>query len=462
MDTFLDLCELLDLPRNATVSFSGSDPILPTRFKLAETAAGVLGAIGVAAGEIWKLRGGDDQVVSVDVNHVAAALNSFRYHRIVDRMDPAERFSAAAQTGTTAIYATKDGRFFHTHGSFDAPGMCAELGVVDPTPEKMAAAVGQWNGLELEQHLEMLGRCGAMVRSADEWAQHPHGQALAEVPVLEVLRVGDSDPEPFEPAERPLSGLRVLDLTRVLAGPTCARTLAEHGADVLKIGAAHLPTIEAFDLDTCLGKRWANLNLKEDDARATLNKLAAEADVFSEGFRPGVMSRFGFSPEALHELRPGIIAVSINCYGHTGPFAHRPGWEQLGQSVSGMAYEEGSNGADIPRLVPAAACDYTTGYLAALGVLAALLRRAQAGGSYHVRVSLARTGMWYMQQPRVAPSTSLPEEIPTREEMSQFTGESTTYAGVLKHLTPVVQMSNTPTRWACGSPEPGSATAAWL
>lgn len=462
VDTLIDLCELLDLPKSPSVSFAGSDPILPTRFKLAETAAGVLGAIGVAAGEIWKLRGGDDQLISVDVNHVAAVLNSFRYHRIVGGMDPAAHFGAAAQTGSTAIYATKDGRFFHTHGSFDAEGMCAALGVVDPTPEKMAAAVGQWDGLELEEHLEALGRCGAMVRSAVEWAEHPHGQALAEVPVVEILRVGDSDPEPFEPGERPLSGLRVLDLTRVLAGPTCARTLAEHGADVLKIGAAHLPTIEAFDLDTCLGKRWANLNLKDSDARATLRKLVAEADVFSEGFRPGVMSRFGFSAETLHELRPGIVTVSINCYGHAGPFAHRPGWEQLGQSVSGMAYEEGGNGADMPRLVPAAACDYTTGYLAALGVLVALLRRAQTGGSYQVRVSLARTGMWYMQQPRVAASTSLPDEIPSREQMSPFMEGSLTYAGRLKHLAPVVQMSSTPTRWSCGSPEPGSATAAWL
>jgi crotonobetainyl-CoA:carnitine CoA-transferase CaiB-like acyl-CoA transferase len=439
--------------------FNGRDPVLPTRFALAETAAGVLGAIGIAAAEVGKMRGGPPQEVRVDVRHAAAALNSFRYHRIVDGMDPAAMFGAAAQTGTTAIYPTKDGRYFHTHGSFDPAGMCAAIGVQDPTPEKMASAVASWDGLALENRLAELGHCGAMVRSEKEWAAHPHGQALAQVPVVEVLRVGDSDPEPLERAERPLAGIRVLDLTRVLAGPTCARTLAEHGADVLKVGAKHLPTIEHFDLDTGHGKRWAHLNLKETGDRDALRSLVGGADVFSEGYRPGVMRRLGFGAEQLHELRPGIINVSINCYGHDGPFAGKPGWEQLGQSVSGMAFEEG--GADAPRLVPAAACDYTTGYLAALGTLVAILRRAREGGSYRVQVSLARTGMWYMRQARVTPEAELPDDVASRDAVVPFMTESVTHLGTLLHLAPVVDMSKTPPHWALPSPQPGSCEPIW-
>lgn len=462
MRTLTELCDVLNLATDRPVTFTGHDPTLPTRFRLAETAAGVLGAIGIAAAEIWSARGGSEQMLSVDVRHVAAALNSFRYHHIIDGMDPASMFGTAVQTGTTAIYPTGDDRYFHTHGSFDPDGMCADLGVTNPTPEKMAAAVVQWQGLELEAHLEAKGHCGAMIRSAAEWAKHPHGKTLAAMPVVELLQLGESDPEPFQPAERPLSDVRVLDLTRVLAGPTCARTLAEHGADVLKVSAAHLPTIEAFDLDTCLGKRWAYLDLRAHSDRDTLESLVTQADVFSEGFRPGVMSRFGFSGEELHQLRPGIISVSINCYGHAGPFAHRPGWEQLGQSVSGMAFEEGGNGAQAPRLVPAAACDYTTGYLAALGVLAALKRRAEQGGSYQVRVSLARTGMWYMAQPRIEPDARLPVDIPPRQECIEFTEISDSYAGKLRHIKPVVQLSRTPAHWSVGSPAPGSAAPTWL
>ena len=456
-----ELLNAVDLHSDIEVQIAGRDPVLPTRFSLAEAAAGTLAAVGVAAAEIWKRRSaGEIQQVSVAVLHAAAALNSYRYHRIVDGPDPLAGFAARAAAGATAIYPTGDGRFFHTHESFDTDGMCAAIGVTHPTPEKIAAALHGWNALDLEDHLAGLGHCGAMVRSAEEWAGHPHGQTLAQTPVVEILRIGDSDPEPFGVGARPLAGIRVLDLTRVLAGPTCARTLAEHGADVLRIGAEHLPTLAFFDMDTGHGKRWANVNLKQSQGHDRLRSLAAGADVFSEGYRPGAMARLGFSPEALHEIRPGIVYVSINCYGHAGPFANRPGWEQLGQSVSGMAWEEG--GADAPRLVPAAACDYTTGYLAAFGSLVALLRRAEQGGSYHVRVSLARTGMWYMAQPRMAPHLQLPIEIPGRDAVADCTQESITDYGRMLHLAPVVRMSKTPPRWDLPSPQSGSAPLEWI
>ena len=447
----------------SAVRINGSDPVLPTRFALAQTAATVLAAIGGMAALIWQNRGGEPQRIDVDLGHTAAALNSFRFHYIVGGMDPAAQF-AARDTGTTAIYPTRDGRYFHTHGSFAPDAMsAAALGVTEPSPANIAAAVAGRDGLELETELAELGFCGAMVRSADEWAEHPHGKALADSPLVEIIKLGDSPAEPMPPASRPLSGIRVLDLTRVLAGPTCARTMAEHGADVLRISSPNVPTFDFFDMDTGHGKRSAYLDLKDANQHRTLEALLGDADVFSEGYRPGVMERLGFSPEACHERRPGIVCVSINCYGYRGPFANRPGWEQLGQSVSGMAFEEGA--PDAPRLVPAAACDYTTGYLAALGTLAALHRRANEGGSYHVRVSLARTGMWYMAQDRVPAHAALPEPMSlamTRETASPWTVQTATPWGAMAHLAPVVQMSATPPHWQLPSPKTGADSPSWL
>jgi crotonobetainyl-CoA:carnitine CoA-transferase CaiB-like acyl-CoA transferase len=456
---YAKLLDSLDLQSDVSVSINGHDPVLPTRFRLAESAAAVLAAIGTVAAEIWKMRGGEDQTVGIDLPHVAAALNSYRYHRIIDGLDPMTQFASGPRQVTTGIYPTKDGRFFHTHGSFDPTGMCAAIGVKDPTPQSMSEAVANWAADDLEHHLADLGHCGAIVRSRGEWAEHPHGQALADKPVVEILPIGESAAEPFSAATRPLSGIRALDLTRVLAGPTCARTLAEHGADVLRISAEHLPTHAFFDLDTSHGKRWANLNLKETGDLATLRELVRAADVFSEGYRPGVMQRFGLSAEELHSIRPGIIYVTINCYGHSGPFASRPGWEQLGQSVSGMAFEEG--GRQAPRLVPAAACDYTTGYLAALGTLVALKRRAEHGGSYQVRVSLARTGMWYLDQPRVAADVELPKEVLSREQVTPYMTTSQIEEGSMVHLAPAVKMSKTTPHWTLASPSPGSSSPTW-
>lgn len=452
----------LDEADATTIQILGKDPVLPSRFALAETAASVLAAIGGMAAIHWQNRGGEAQQVDVDVRHTAAALNSFRYHRIIGGADPADLF-AARNTGSTGIYETRDGRFFHTHGSFNPDAMVRAIGVTDPTPAKMAKAVSQRDGLELEDEMADRGFCGAMVRSADEWAAHPHGQALAGSPLVEIIKLGDSPVEPMAPVSsaitRPLSGIKVLDLTRVLAGPTCARTLAEHGADVLRISSADVPTFDFFDMDTGHGKRSAYLDLKNTEQQQVLKTLLAGADIFSEGYRPGVMDRLGFGADACHAVRPGIVCVSINCYGYRGPFAHRPGWEQLGQSVSGMAYEEGAPG--VPRLVPAAACDYTTGYLAAFGALVALHRRATEGGSYHVRVSLARTGMWYLAQERVAADVELPGEI-TREIAAPWTVETETPWGRMAHLAPVVQMSKTPPHWEKPSPQTGADRPEWL
>jgi len=435
------------------VEIAGADPVLATRFRIGEAAAGVLGAVGVAVCDLWELRCGRRQRVQIDVQAATASLISF----VLLHMKGVDLRRHVSEHPTTALYPTADGRWVHLHGGFPhlRDGTLRLLDA-DDDAAALAAAVSRWEALELEEALAEGGLCGAMVRSREEWDAHPQAAALADRPVVEVTRIGDGPPLTLAPAGRPLSGIRVLDLTRVLAGPACARTLAEHGADVLRIGSPHLPSIPPFVLDTGHGKLSAHLDLRREDHADQLRALIAEADVFSQGYRSGALEQLGFGVEELVARRPGIVLVSINCYGHEGPWRERRGWEQLAQSVTGIAHEQG--GSDPPRLVPAAATDYTTGYLGALGALIALARRAREGGSYHVRVSLARTGMWLGDLGRTQTDRG-PGLDPAH--LAPYLVETDTPQGRLRHLGPVLRMSETPPRWTRPAVPLGTHPAAW-
>jgi crotonobetainyl-CoA:carnitine CoA-transferase CaiB-like acyl-CoA transferase len=306
----------------------------------------------------------------------------------------------------------------------------------------------------------------ARSRSTEEWSAHPQARAIERFGRVSVEKIGDSPPEPLDApgrhrpgplgAGRPLSGVRVLDLSRLLAGPTHGRTLAEHGADVLLVTSAHLVNIPAFVIDTGHGKRSCCIELDDPNGVATLRGLAAQADVFAQGYRGGSLARRGFGPEDLAAARPGIVAVTINCYGDAGPWRNRPGWEQMAQTASGLAVGQGS--PDHPALVPAAACDYTTGYLAALGSLAALWRRAREGGSYHVRVSLCQTARWLARTTSTAPAGTDRKGF---GDVESYLITSETPFGRLRHLGPVARLSGTPPRWDVPTSPIGSHLPAW-
>ncbi|HJN16229.1 MAG TPA: CoA transferase, partial [Armatimonadota bacterium] len=250
--------------------------------------------------------------------------------------------------------------------------------------------------------------------------------------------------------------VRVLDLTRVLAGPTCARTLAEHGADVLHIASPKLPTFEALEIDTGHGKRQAWADLATVGGREVLRDLVQDSDVFSQGYRAGSLDRRGFGPRDVAKLRPGIVYVSINCFGHTGPWRERPGWEQLAQTVSGIVVGQGTDG--MPETVPAAMNDYTTGYWGAYGAMTALARRAGEGGSWHVTVSLCQTSMWYERLGR----SHSKDEAAVLEDVTAFSTTSETEWGRVTHLRPVVEMSETPTGWDQPTTPLGHDAPRWL
>jgi len=311
------------------------------------------------------------------------------------------------------------------------------LGVGEVLEAAKKAASG-WDGQALEDAIHAAGGCAALVRSLDEWLAHPQSSAVAAQTLLEIERIGDAPPMPLPKGDRPLSGIRVLDLTRVLAGPTCARTLAEHGADVMKITAKHLPDSGDIDFDTGLGKLSAQVDLRESSGVETLRTLAKTTDVFSQSYRPGTLAGRGFSPEDLAKLRPGIVYVSLSAWGPTGPWRDRRGFDSIVQSVSGMARTQG--GAGEPKLLPCSAIDYVSGYLMAFGAMVALARRAKEGGSWRVRVALARVGKWIVDRGRVDPSAAVEPKGETMETKSP--------AGVITHLKPVLQMSETPPFWA--------------
>ena len=253
----------------------------------------------------------------------------------------------------------------------------------------------------------------------------------------------------------PLSGLRVLDLTRVLAGPVSGRTLAEHGADVLHITSPKLPSVPPYVLATNPGKLSAYLDLDAPDDADQLLGLASEADVFVQGYRAGALERRGFGVHDLIRRRPGLIYVSVNCYGPVGPWAGRPGWEQLGQSATGLAIGQG--GPDHPDLMPAQACDYSTGYFTALGTLMALARRAREGGSYHVRASLCQTGMWG----EALGQRCDPADAIGLGDASDLYSHYDSTVGRLSQFTPALGLSETSPHWERPAVPLGTHPAAW-
>ena len=438
----------------------GADPILRTPFRIGEASSAALAATGLAAADLWELRTGRRQQIAMDTRQATASLRSGHYMRLNGSPVSTER------NAVMGFYPAKNGRWSYVHANFPNH-RAAALGVlgVPEDHEEVRRAVAKWDALELEEAIIAAKGAGGMVRSMAEWAKHPQGAAVATLPLMEILKIGDSPSEKLRDGDRPLSGIRVLDLTRVLAGPTCARTLAEHGAEVLKITAAHLPSLGYQEHDTGHGKLSAFLDLREKKDVDILRGLAREADVFSQGYRPGTLADRGFSPEALAKMRPGIVCVSLCAFGHVGPWASRRGFDTVVQSVSGIADRQGKvfpGAAPGPQFYPISAIDYLTGYLMAFGAMVALARRAREGGSWLVRISLAQTGRWLVSRGEVpeAQLKVVPKDF-TAAEIERWSTTSDTPDGKLQHLAPVVRLSETPPRWSRPSVPLGYHEPVW-
>jgi crotonobetainyl-CoA:carnitine CoA-transferase CaiB-like acyl-CoA transferase len=450
----LDALERIALP--------GAEPALPSSFAIGTAAQAGIAASALAAAELWRLRTDRVQRVTVPLRDAAIEFRSERYLRLEGQPppDPWDKIAGAYRCG--------DGRWVRLHTNFlhHRDGVLALLGCAYER-EAVTAALQHWEAEAFEAAASERGLVVAALRTFAEWDAHPQGAAVAAQPVVAIERIGDAPPEPLPPLagpgtsapDRPLAGVRVLDLTRVIAGPVCGRTLAVHGADVLGVTAAHLPSIGV--MDTGRGKRSTHLDLRAPAPRQTLLRLLAEADVLVQGYRPGGLAALGIGPEAAAQVRPGIVYVSLSAYGHSGPWAAKRGFDSLVQTASGFnAAEAAAAGDDQPRPLPAQALDHASGYLLAFGAQAALHRRAMHGGSWLVRVSLARTGQWLRALGRLPGGLAAPD--PGFDAVRDRLEEVDSGFGRLTIVRHAAQLSATPPRWELPAMPLGSHPPVWL
>jgi crotonobetainyl-CoA:carnitine CoA-transferase CaiB-like acyl-CoA transferase len=390
------------------------------------------------------------------MRHAAAEFRSERYLRVDGQPapDPWDKIAG--------LYPCGDGGWVRLHTNFPhhRDGVLALLGC-EYDRAAVAAALQGWKAQDVEDAAAERGLVATMLRSFDEWDAHPQGQAVAALPVFTIERIGAAPAEPLAPAGRPLSGVRVLDLTRIIAGPVGGRTLAAHGADVLLVTSPKLPAIPSLVIDTGRGKRSCQLDLTVGADRGRLKALLAEADVFVQGYRPGGLAQLGFGAEEAAALRPGIVYVSLSAYGHVGPWAGRRGFDSLVQTASGLNVAEAqAAGRRDPLALPAQALDHAAGYLIALGAIAALHRRATEGGSWHVRVSLAQAGHWLRGLGRVADGFAVAD--PDLAAVQDLLGDYQSGFGRLRTVRHAAQLARTPAYWERPAVPLGTDAPGWL
>lgn len=430
----------------------GTDPCLPSSFAVGAAATASIAASGLAASALFRQRTGQRQTVSVDMRHACAEFRSEQYvlldgEAVHHGHDP-----------IAGLYPTQDGWVrLHTNFPHHREGTLRLLGCAG-TPEAVAATLRSWPAIAFEDAAAEAGLAVTALRSFAEWDAHPQGQAVPTLPLISIERIGDAPPEPLPDTARPLGGVRVLDLTRVIAGPVCGRTLAAHGADVLNITGPHLPFYGIEDLNR--GKLLAQLDLRIADGRAALANLMKDSDVFVQGYRPGAIAGHGFTPAETSRLRPGIVHASLSAFGAAGPWAGRRGFDSLVQTTSGFNMAEAEAAGEAkPRPLPMQALDHATGYLLATGIMAALHRRATEGGSWQVQVSLARTGHWLRGLGRITNGFDRPDQ--TRSDVADLMETTQSGFGEMTALRHAALLSATPAHWVRPSVRLGTHRPEW-
>src|ERR1700761_2506774 len=434
-----------DLAALDDVTLTGEEPQLPSSFRVGASAQASIAAAGLAAAQIWKMRSGQSQNVAVDMRHAVVECRSERYLR-VDGKPPGPTWDAIA-----GVYKTGDGRFVRLHTNFrhHRDAVCKVLNC-EAEREKVQTALMQWDAEAFETAAYAAGGVVSMMRSREEWLSTPHGKALAEQPVVTIEKIGEAAPKPWpgfgSQGERPLAGLRVLDLSRVIAGPVAGRTLAVHGADVMLISSPNLPAIPWLTIDTGRGKLMSFADLGTEQGQGALREMLAQADIFSQGYRPRSIAALGFSPEDAARISPGIVYVTLSAYGHSGPWAERRGFDSLVQTSTGFNHAEGqAAGVEGPKELPAQMLDHVSGYLMAFGAMMARARQAREGGSWHVQVSLAQTGRWLWNLGRLADGLKTPDL--KADAVEPFMEDLPSAFGPLHSVKHSAVLSKTPAHW---------------
>ncbi|MGN5378257.1 CoA transferase [Streptomyces lasalocidi] len=427
---------------------------LAARLPVRQLARACAGACALAAAELAARRAGLTGVpgVRVDDGAVATAFHSERHLRVDGR-------APVAFAPLSRFWRTADG-WVRTHANYPhhRARLLGALGLPeDASVDRAAARLAERPALEVEDAVHGSGGLAVALRTPKEWAATEQAAEVAARPLVQRERLDSVRARvlaPLDPAAAPLlpaAGLRVLDLTRVLAGPVATRTLALLGADVLRVDAPWLPELPDQHADTGFGKQSATLDLRTD--RGTFEELLASADVVVTGYRPGALDAFGLAPQALAERRPGLVVAQVSAWGAYGPWGGRRGFDSLVQVATGIAVTEGS--AEAPGALPAQALDHGTGYLLAAAVLRALTEQSYDGGGRSVRLALARTAHWLTDGIRPTPATGAPHPGP-----DAWLAETDGPLGRLRHALPPVTFADGPGDWAAPVPW-GSSPARW-
>jgi len=417
----------LDPPTAKHIELTGREPVFPSSFAVGTAAQVSMAAAASMAARLGQLRGLSEQTVSVDM--LDAAIECTGRFKVDGKETP--RFAELS-----GLYPCTDG-WIRIHANFDHHRDAALI------------TLGLPSGPNAER----------AVRTIDEWDALPQAKVLAELPLVEITKVADAPcrvPPSLKGQAQPLSGIRLLDLTRILAGPVCGRTLAAYGADVMLINSPELPNIESI-VETSRGKLSVHLNLNNTADKNTLLNLVKDTHVFMQGYRPGALAAHDLTPEALAEINPGIIYTSLSAYGSSGPWSNRRGYDSLVQSACGFNLAEASaKGEDTPQALPMQILDYAGGFLMAFGTQAALHRQWTEGGSWHVQVSLARAAYWLR---------SMGQNIDWLDCASPDTGPSLqsydSDFGLLEALPHPPRFSHATVKWNRPSVAPGTDAPSW-
>lgn len=426
------------------VSLSNRIPPDRSAFRVALAAAAAGGAVSAAVSELT-----GRPAPAIDP---ALALATFTTH-VTQGGRPVPKWAPLS-----GAYRTADDRFVQLHCNFPhhARGAARRLGAPED-PDAFATAVARWDAFALEQALIDDDMVAAAYRTLDEWADDPHAASIADLPVLDWRRLSapDEDHESNHnrpaTAERPLSGIRVLDFSRVLAGPVAGQTLANLGADVLRVDGAHLPSVAVGVMTTGTSKRNTYLDLRSAGERERLVGLVRDADVVIDAYRPGALDRWGFGPHEIAAVAPSASVVQISAFDWVGPWAGRRGFDSIVQSTTGIALAGAElSGSEAPVHLPVQALDYSTGLFAASAAIRALARRSSGHGTTLARLSLIRSRNWFVGlggPDRFEPGAIIPEPDQLASIASDF--------GELELVRPLIGS------WSWGPRRLGSDRASW-
>lgn len=425
-------------PQPVAMEVTGTTGRLRSRLAVEEVAVASVGAALLAAAALSEQRGRRPSTISLDRGHVVDAVRSERYFCLSGK--PA----AAGFAPLSRFWAVADG-WVRTHANYPwhRAALVETLGTTEDA-DAVAYALAELGAEEVEQSVFSAGGIAAAVRTLEAWQAHPQGQALAAEPLIGHRMTGDGAPRPRPPADLPMADVRVLDLTRVIAGPVCTRFLAALGAQVVRLDPANHPDMPAGVVaDSLLGKRSSFVDLNSPEGMAILDDLLVRADVVVCGYRPGALDRFGLGEDSLAERHPGMVVVYLDAWGHRGPWAGRRGFDSVVQAPTGIAMGESPTGHE-PGALPCQLLDHGTGYLAAAAVLDGLRRQGASGGTHVRRLSLARTALWLTSQgtqPWRANASAEEADAP------EWLVELDSAAGPVTAVSPPGLLGDRPLRW---------------